>query len=215
MSAGRRTLGDVIRDVVLAGAAGGGAGVLGGLAIRAWLARLRRGAVVPAYAAAGALATLWAVACALVAAAVVPAVWLPTHLVLGALVVAGSAVDLAAGRLPDALTGPAAVLTLAALVLLGPGTLGAGVLGGVALGAAFAAVHLVVPTALGAGDVKLAPSLGAPLAAASWTAPVLAVVLAALGVLALASVRGARRVPFGPALLVATWLVLTASLTGG
>ncbi|MEJ2859744.1 prepilin peptidase [Actinomycetospora flava] len=205
----------MIRDVVLAGAAGGGAGVLGGLAIRAWLARLRRGALVPALACAGALGLLWAVAGALVAADVVPAVWLPAQLVLGALVVAGSAVDLAAGRLPDALTGTAAVAVLAALVPLDPLTLGAGILGGVATGAVFAAVHLAVPTALGAGDVKLAPTLGAPLAAASWTAPVLAVVLAALGVLLLASIQRVRRVPFGPPLLVATWLVLTASLTGG
>ncbi|MFC5138694.1 prepilin peptidase [Actinomycetospora rhizophila] len=205
----------MVRDVVLAGTAGGGAGALGGCAVRAWLARMRRGALVPAPACAGVLAVLWALAAGLVAAGVVPVVWLPAHLVLGALVVAGSAVDLAAGRLPDALTGPAAVVMLLALVPLDPFVLAAGIVGGVALGGVCAAVHLAAPTALGAGDVKLAPSLGAPLAAASWSAPVLAVVLASLGVLALASIRGVRRVPFGPPLLVAAWLVLTASLTDG
>jgi leader peptidase (prepilin peptidase) / N-methyltransferase len=205
----------VVRDVVLAGLAGGGAGALGGLGVRAWLARWRRGVLVPAPACAGVLAVLWGVAAGLVAAGEVPAVWLPVQLVLGALVVAGSAVDLAAGRLPDALTGPAAVATLAVMIPLDPFVLGAGIVGGLALGGIFAGVHLLAPAALGAGDVKLAPSLGGPLAAASWSAPVLAVVLAATGVLVLASIRGSRRVPFGPPLLVATWLVLTASLTGG
>lgn len=205
----------MVRDVVLAGLAGGGAGALGGVALRAWLARMRRGALVPAPACAGALAVLWAVACALVAADVVPAVWLPAQLVLAALVVAGSAVDLVTNRLPNALTAPAAVASLLALLPPGPAAVGTGVAGAVVVGGAFAAVHLVAPTALGAGDVKLAPSLGAPLAAASWAAPVLAGVLAALAVVLLALQHRARRVPFGPPLLVAAWLVLTASLTGG
>ncbi|MEJ2887326.1 prepilin peptidase [Actinomycetospora aeridis] len=204
----------MVRDVVLAGLAGGGAGALGGVAIRAWLARMRRGALVPVAACAGVLAVLWALAGTLVAAGAVPVVWLPAQLVLAALVVAGSAVDLAAGRLPDTLTGTAAVAMLAALIPLPPSTLGAGLLGGVAVGGVLAAVHLLAPSALGAGDVKLAPSLGAPLAAASWTAPVTAVALAACGVLVLASLQGTRRVPFGPPLLVATWVVLTASLRG-
>ncbi|TDQ50009.1 leader peptidase (prepilin peptidase)/N-methyltransferase [Actinomycetospora succinea] len=200
---------------MLAGLAGGGAGALAGLAVRAWLARMRRGALVPVGPCALLLAALWAVACVLVAAHRVPAVWLPAQLVLGVLVVAGSAVDLAVGRLPDALTGPAALAVLAALIPLPPLTLGAGLLGGVVLGGVLAAVHLAAPTALGAGDVKLAPSLGAPLAAAAWPAPVLAVVLACLGVLAVGLARPAQSVPFGPPLLVATWVILTVSLTGG
>ncbi|MDD7937595.1 prepilin peptidase [Actinomycetospora lutea] len=205
----------MVRDVVLAATAGGGAGALAGCAIRAWLARLRRGALVSASWCAGSSAALWALAAALVAGAAVPVSWLPALLVLGALVVAGSAVDLATGRLPNALTGPAALASLAGLLPLGAPAVATGVVGALVIGGSFAAVHLAVPTALGAGDVKLAPALGAPLAAASWTAPVLAVLLAALGVLALALRRRARRVPFGPPLLVAAWVILTVSLTGG
>lgn len=204
----------MVTDVVLAGLAGGGAGALGGLALRAWLARMPRGAEVSAPRCAGALAVLWALAAALVAAGQVAPAWLLAMLVMGALVVAGSAVDLATHRLPDTLTGSAAVAALVALLPAGLAAFGAGVLGALVLGGAFAAVHLVAPHALGAGDVKLAPSLGALLAAASWSAPVLAVLLAALGVLALALRQHARRVPFGPPLLVAAWVILTVSLTG-
>ena len=72
---------------------------------------------------------------------------------------------------------PGAVLALVALVPLGTGHLVAGLVGAVVLGGAFAAVHLAAPGALGAGDVKLAPALGAPLAAASWGGLVAAPVL--------------------------------------
>ena len=63
---------------------------------------------------------------------------------------------------------------------------------------AHAAVHLVVPAAMGAGDVKLAAPLGAVLAAASWEALALGGLLAAVlsgglaAVLALTG-RGRRR----------------------
>ena len=88
----------------------------------------------------------------------------------------------------------------------------AGFLGAVVLGGAFAAVHLATPGALGAGDVKLAPALGAPLAAASWAGLAAAPVLAAVGVLVLVLAGGARRVPYGPPLLGATWFSLAATV---
>jgi leader peptidase (prepilin peptidase) / N-methyltransferase len=207
--------------MLLAAPVGGGAGALAGVGVRALLARMRRGVLVPVAPCAGTLALLWAVSCGLVAARVVPIPWLPAWLGLGVLVVAGSASDLAARRLPDALTLPASVLALAALVPLGATTLAAGTVGAVLLGGAFAVVHLAAPGALGAGDVKLAPAVGAPLAAASWGALAVVPLLAAAGVVvaatATALARGGRPgpVPYGPPFLVAAWLLLATSLSIG
>jgi len=208
--ASARLEGVVIGMVVLAAATG----ALVGVAVRAGLARMRRGVLVRAWPVALVLALLWAVPAGVVAAGAAPAAWLPAWLGLGMLVVAGSATDLAARRLPDALTRPATVLALAALLPLGPRAALASLLGAVVLGGAHAAVHLAAPGALGAGDVKLAPALGAPLAAASWGALAVAPVLAAAGVLALVLARRARpgTVPFGPPLLAATWVVLATAV---
>jgi leader peptidase (prepilin peptidase)/N-methyltransferase len=91
-------------------------------------------------------------------------------------------------------------------------------------------VRLCAPGTLGAGDVKLAVPLGAALGAASWLAVVLGAMLAAVLTGSLAVLRGAVRVlrrggvaagrapvelPHGPSMLVAGWLVLAASGTGG
>jgi leader peptidase (prepilin peptidase) / N-methyltransferase len=188
------------------------AGALGGVGVRALLARMRSGVLVPVLPCALSLAVLWAVPAGVVAAGLVPATWIPAWSVLGALVVAGSATDLAARRLPNALTGPAALLSLAALAPLGVGQLVTGLLGALVLGGALAVVHLAAPAAMGAGDVKLAPALGAPLAAASWGALAAAPVLAALGVLVLVLAGGARRVPYGPPLLLAGWVALATTV---
>lgn len=206
--------------MLLAALAGGGAGALAGVGVRALLARLRRGVLVPVLPCAGTLAVLWTGPCGLVAAGRVPPAWLPAWLGLGALVVAGGAVDLAARRLPDAITGPAAVLALGALVPLGPAALLSGALGALLLGAVSGAVHLAAPAALGAGDVKLAPAVGAPLAAVSWGALAVVPLLAAVGVagvVAAWALRGVRAgpVPYGPALLLAAWALLTVSLAAG
>jgi leader peptidase (prepilin peptidase) / N-methyltransferase len=206
---------------VVTALAGGGAGALAGVVVRVALARMRRGVLVPVVPCAVALAVLWAVPCGLVAGGVVATAWLPAWLGLGVLVVGASAADLAAQRLPDALTRPATVLALVSVLPLGLPATGAGLLGGVLLSGAFAAVHLAAPRALGAGDVKLAPAVGVPLAAASWAAPAVAPVLAAAGVLALVTVSALTRrgrpatVPYAPPLLLAAWAVLTVSLTAG
>ncbi|WP_328307584.1 prepilin peptidase [Actinomycetospora sp. NBC_00405] len=205
-------IGTVLAAVLAAVLVAGSAGALAGVGVRAVLARVRRGVLVPVLPTAGALAALWAAPAGVVAARLAPATWLPAWLVLGVLVVAGSATDLVARRLPDAVTVPGAGLALAALVPLGAGHLVAGLLGAVVLGGAFAAVHLAAPGALGAGDVKLAPALGALLAAASWGGLVAAPVLAAVGVLVLVLAGGARRVPYGPPLLGAAWLTLAATV---
>ena len=133
-----------------------------------------------------------------------------------------AAVDLAERRLPDALTLPALP---AALLLVAP--LGGEVVARAAAGAgvavvAHAALHLVAPPAMGAGDVKLAGPLGAVLAAASWAALALAAVSSAASTAAVAVAgrcagwvaRGAA-VPHGPSMLLVAWLVATGSAVSG
>lgn len=180
----------------------GVAGALAGWVARGLLGRLRRGAVVRAGWCEAGVAVLWAAT-----AATDPATpWLPVLLGLGWLTVALTATDLAHRRLPDALTLPALPVALA--LLLPTGTATRGLLGAAVLVAVHAAVHLLAPQALGAGDVKLAGPLGAVLGAVSWSAllvgPLLAALLTALGgVLGLACGRLRRNdpLPHGPAML--------------
>src|SRR3954465_2007492 len=70
-----------------------------------------------------------------------------------------SGYDIRQRRLPNVLTLPGAVVVLCGAATLGrglPALVGAG-----ALAACYLAVHLVAPTGLGAGDVKLALGIGA------------------------------------------------------
>jgi leader peptidase (prepilin peptidase)/N-methyltransferase len=197
--------------VVVAELVAGVLGALTGAGIRAVLARMRRGAVVaPGWCEVG-VAVLWGLPVLGVALGRVEAAWLPTALGFGGLAVAAGATDVVHRRLPDRLTLPAAVLAPVALLPLGVGAAGVGVLGAVVFLVAHAVVHLVTPSALGAGDVKLAASLGAPLAAASWWALLVVPLLAALGVTVWAARGGrgtGRGVPFGPPMLAATWGVI-------
>ena len=99
---------------------------------------------------------------------------------LGWLAVAAGAVDVLHHRLPDALTLPALPLALLLLVPLGAEVVLRGWSGAAVAFAAYAAVHLAAPAAMGAGDVKLAAPLGAVLAGVSWEALVVGGLLAAL-----------------------------------
>ncbi len=164
------------------------------------------------------MAALWGGTGAAWAAGVVPLAWLPVLLGLGWLGIAAAAVDLGYHRLPDALTLPALPVALLLLVPLGPGAVARGVAGAGIAVAAHAALHLLAPAAMGAGDVKLAAPLGAVLAAVSWPALVLAAVLAALITGCIATVgRCARRlapgaaVPHGPSMLIAAWIVASGA----
>ncbi len=126
-------------------------------------------------------------------------------------------------RLPDAITLPALPAFLALLVPVGADAVLRGAVGAVLAAAAHAAWHLLAPGSLGAGDVKLAAPLGALLAAAAWPAPAVAAVLAAaltgvaaIGAVAVARARGRPRpaaVAHGPSMLVATVVVLLATVT--
>ncbi|MDD4867810.1 MAG: A24 family peptidase [Mycobacterium sp.] len=113
--------------------------------------------------------------------------------------------DLRQRRLPNPLTLPGAVTILAAAVWAGrgpPALAGAGALAGMYL-----LVHLLAPTGMGAGDVKLAIGLGGLagyFGAPTWFSAALAAPLltAVCGTVALAC--GARTVPHGPSMCAAT-----------
>ena len=192
----------------------GSAGALAGVGVRALLARMRRGVLVPVLPTAGALAVLWAVPAGVVAAGLVPATWLPAWLVLGVLVVAGSATDLVARRLPDAVTVPGAVLALAALVPLGTGHLVAGPRSAPSSSAGRSPrCTSRRPGALGAGDVEAGPrarrAAGRRVLGRAGGGPG---ARRRRGPRPRAARGGARRVPYGPPLLGATWLALAATV---
>lgn len=117
-----------------------------------------------------------------------------------------SGYDIARRRLPNWLTLPGA-----GAILVSAGVAGRGVpalMGAAALAAVYLVVHLATPTAMGAGDVKLALGLGALTGCfgvdvwllAALGAPLLTVVL---GVIAWASRMGPT-VPHGPSMCVAS-----------
>jgi leader peptidase (prepilin peptidase) / N-methyltransferase len=154
-------------------------GVTAGCGARALIGRLRRGARIRAGWCEAAVAVLWSVTGAGWVFEAWPGRWVPVLLGLGWLAVAAGAVDVRHRRLPDALTVPAVPLGLLLLIPLGWSVVLRGIAGAALAAAAYGAVHALNPHALGAGDVKLAGSLGAVLAAGSWPAVLLAAVLAA------------------------------------
>jgi len=139
--------------------------------------------------------------------------------VIVALVLAWLAVlscyDIRQRRLPNALTLPGAGVILLAGAVAGRGVpvlAGAGALTGVYL-----LVHLMAPGALGGGDVKLAIGLGGLAGCfgvevwflAALAAPVLTALCGLVGML-----RGARTVPHGPAMCLATGAAAGLALLG-
>ncbi|HEY3020404.1 MAG TPA: prepilin peptidase [Solirubrobacteraceae bacterium] len=116
-------------------------------------------------------------------------------------------IDLDTQKIPNVITGPAALAGVAATLALQPGALPERLLAGVLAGGALLAVALAAPRGMGIGDVKLAGVLGLYLGRA--VAPALFVALAtgsAVGVV-IASRRGVARarktrIPFGPFLAV-------------
>lgn len=178
------------------------------------LRRIPRGVRVPVPVCAVLVAVLWAVAGE--RAGGLPVWWWPVPLVLAWAGVLLGAADVAARRLPDALTLPAYPVVAVLLVIAAAGVGGTDLLvralGGALLWAGgYAAVRLIAPSALGGGDVKLAGSLGALAAAASWPGLLLAVLTATVltaVVAGSARMLGYRDVPHGPAMLAAAWLVV-------
>jgi len=119
-----------------------------------------------------------------------------------------SVYDIRERRLPNWLTMPGAAVILATAAVHGRGV--PAVVGAVALFAVYAVVHLVSPTAMGAGDVKLALGVGALTAAfgsdvwllAAFAAPVLTAGWAVVSMIR----RSEHAVPHGPSMCLATAL---------
>lgn len=173
-----------------------------GHATRRLLARLRRGAVFRP----PGCELFTAMASAIVgwrfAVGALPVWWCAVPLLLAWLAVPLAAVDLAVLRLPNVLTYaayPVLGIALAFAAARGPDQALAirAVVGTVMFGGAHALVRWRAPTTLGAGDVKLAGSLGAVLAALNWQALITATALAAAItlVLALTNLTRPRPIP--------------------
>ncbi|MYV41111.1 prepilin peptidase [Streptomyces sp. SID1328] len=165
-----------------------------------------------------ALPAVTALMCALLALATGPRPELPAWLTLAPVATLLTAVDLRVHRLPDPLTLPLtpAVLALLALAAQLPdhtGTYRTALYGALTLAAVYLALHLLNPSGMGFGDVKLAPALGASLGWYGWPTLMLGTcatfMTGALYGLALLLTRRATRksaIPFGPFLLMGTLL---------
>lgn len=196
-------------------------GLLTGMLSRRWLGRLARGAVIRP----GLIEIPSALISGLgmVLARSDPR-WLPL-LWIGVLGVPLTAVDLKHHRLPDAITLPAIPITMAVVTvagLIGDGSPLRALLGGLLLGGAFYALALAAPRAMGRGDAKLAFSVGIALGYLSWSALLIGVFLAFLlgslaGLVGVAvrRLRLTSHIAFGPAMMVACWLVLAVPELAG
>ncbi|SFT06461.1 leader peptidase (prepilin peptidase) / N-methyltransferase [Saccharopolyspora flava] len=136
--------------------------------------------------------------------------WMPLSLLVGWGAVLLGACDLRVRRLPDVLTLPAypAVAVLVGLAAAHrPGVVLGSVAGLALFGGTYLLVRLVVPAAMGGGDVKLAGALGMAVGAVSVQSAVAVMVAAAVLTLVAALARRTRAVPHGPAMLLPSWLV--------
>ena len=122
--------------------------------------------------------------------------------------VAMSVVDLCVRRLPNALTLPGAAAIVGFSAAAGDG--GAAVAGALMLSASYLVLHLVAPSGMGAGDVKLALGLGAVTGVAGASAWLLAAALAPVltAVVGLMWRRGGTTIAHGPSMCVATAVAL-------
>jgi leader peptidase (prepilin peptidase) / N-methyltransferase len=119
--------------------------------------------------------------------------------------VALSAFDIRERRLPNYLTLPGAVLVMVGAAIAGRGV--AAVLGAAALFAVYLVVHLLLPSAMGAGDVKLALGVGALTGSFGidvWTLSALIAPLLTTGLILVAMLcRAGPAVPHGPSMCLA------------
>ncbi|MFY2790566.1 prepilin peptidase [Rhodococcus sp. MALMAid1271] len=126
-----------------------------------------------------------------------------------------SAVDLRWRRLPNGLTIPGAMVVTVTLVSIGSAS---ALLGGALLFAIYLLVHLLAPAAFGAGDVKLAWSVGSIAALGGGAGWSIAAVSAPLATAVVGSVlavggHGRARIAHGPSMCAATLLASAACLT--
>lgn len=125
-----------------------------------------------------------------------------------------SVFDIRERRLPNWLTLPGAVVVLGVAAAAGRGV--PAVLGAVGLTGLYLVVHLVVPAAMGAGDVKLAVGVGALTGAFGYDVWVLAAVgaplLTAIWALVALTRRSSSTVPHGPSMCIATLAASAAAM---
>lgn len=151
---------------------------------------------------------------------------LPAYLYFAVVSVVLAAIDLRTLRLPNALT--LSAYPVVAVLLLLPAVAGGSWeaylrawLAGAAVLAVFVVLHLVNPSGMGVGDVKLAGPMGALLGWLSWPAVMVGVVLgfALVAVVGLAMILARRAdrksaLPFGPFMLAGAWVaILVPGLT--
>ncbi|MDT5220469.1 MAG: leader peptidase (prepilin peptidase) / N-methyltransferase [Mycobacterium sp.] len=113
-----------------------------------------------------------------------------------------SCYDIRQRRLPNLLTLPGGIAILTGAVPAGRGV--PALAGAVALTGVYLLVHLVAPTAMGGGDVKLAIGLGGLAGCFGVGVWFLAAITAPLLTAVAALLSGARTVPHGPSMSVAT-----------
>lgn len=151
---------------------------------------------------------------------------LPAYLYLAAITVPLAVIDLRTQRLPNAFTLPAYPIT-AVLLLIPAATaaawasLGRAAACGAAVLALYALLHVINPSGMGLGDVKLAGPLGALLGWVSWNTAMWGTFLgfllgAVVGLALLVSRRAGRKsaLPFGPFMLAGAWIALLVPAFG-
>ncbi len=148
---------------------------------------------------------------------------LPAYLYLASVTPVLAIIDARTKRLPNPLTLSSYPILLALLALPAvlsdlAGSLVTAAIGGVALLVLFVVLHLVNPSGMGMGDVKLSGTIGisvgwVSLAAALWAACAGFLLAAAISLVLLATGRATRKsaLPFGPSMLAGAWGVLVAS----
>lgn len=155
-------------------------------------------------------------------------VWeLPAYLYFAAVTVPLTVIDLRTLRLPNVLT--LSAYPIVAVLLLLPALADGrwtsytrAMLAGAIVLALFVVLHLVNPSGMGLGDVKLAGPMGAMLGWVSWQAVFVGVVIgfalvAVVGVAMIAARRADRKtaLPFGPFMLVGAWAAILVPALGG
>jgi leader peptidase (prepilin peptidase)/N-methyltransferase len=122
--------------------------------------------------------------------------------------------DVRQRRLPNALTLPGAAVVLAVAVATGRGV--PALVGAAALALFYLGVHLMTPTGMGAGDVKLAIGVGALTGSFGVDAWVLAAlgapVLTAMWAIAVVFRGRAATVPHGPSMCAAATAAVAVAI---
>lgn len=136
-------------------------------------------------------------------------------LVLVTFLVPIAVIDLDLRRIPNALTGPAAILAVALGAVLEPSRLPEQLIAGAAALAFFAAPALIHKKGMGMGDVKLAGVLGLYLGRGVAPAIMIGLVLGVVVGAAIIAVKGVSegrrtKVPFGPFLAVGAVVAIFA-----